>query len=566
MTELDFNLRQEIRNCVCVLLDGTIEEAQFARLHQLLENNPAAQDYYLDFLEVSVSLRKLDWTLEMESCDNGILDQELWSQLAYTEKNAPTVELCRPQPEAVPSANPKLVVTQSQRHISKLSLVSVFTSAAAMLLLLCYAYFTPQASSEPVAVMTDGIGAVWGNAGACPKTGDPFLKNSTVHTLLSGVVKIESLLGPEIIIEGPSLFEFPDMNKVILHSGRIYVDVPKNAIGYSVLAPSFTVIDLGTSFGVSVDADGSGDVLMFSGQASLVAGRQGQTKSSHMLTEGSAKRVFAIGHQVEDIPFVSTTFVRQMDSGQNLLWRGQPLNLADIVGGGNGFGTGQIGSGIDPLTGELKPYKLPEVTTSIGGGFTAVDWNAFIDGIFVPDGGSGPVQVSTKGQVFEDCPDTDGVFWTLALNGGRIADFVDSPIVSLVLGGNEYGTRQRPAIFLHSNLGITFDLDAVRNSMPDFRIAEFRSLCGISSTGPQRFPYADFWVLVDGQLRFSREGVGASDTHPVSIPITSSDRFLTLVATDGGTDVALKENNISYPIDSDWCLFAEPYLILDSNN
>lgn len=566
MTELDFNIRQEIRNCVCVLLDGTIEEAQFARLHQLLENNPAAQDYYLDFLEVSVSLRKLDWTLEMESCDNGILDQELWSQLAYTEKNAPTVELCRPQPEAVPSANPKLVVTQSQRHISKLSLVSVFTSAAAMLLLLCYAYFTPQASSEPVAVMTDCIDAVWGNAGACPKTGDPFLKNSTVHTLLSGVVKIESLLGPEIIIEGPSLFEFPDMNKVILHSGRIYVDVPKNAIGYSVLAPSFTVIDLGTSFGVSVDADGSGDVLMFSGQASLVAGRQGQTKSSHMLTEGSAKRVFAIGHQVEDIPFVSTTFVRQMDSGQNLLWRGQPLNLADIVGGGNGFGTGQIGSGIDPLTGELKPYKLPEVTTSIGGGFTAVDWNAFIDGIFVPDGGSGPVQVSTKGQVFEDCPDTDGVFWTLALNGGRIADFVDSPIVSLVLGGNEYGTRQRPAIFLHSNLGITFDLDAVRNSMPDFRIAEFRSLCGISSTGPQRFPYADFWVLVDGQLRFSREGVGASDTHPVSIPITSSDRFLTLVATDGGTDVALKENNISYPIDSDWCLFAEPYLILDSNN
>lgn len=563
MTELDFNLRQEIRNCVCVLLDGTIEEAQFACLHQLLENNPAAQDYYLDFLEVSVSLRKLDWTLEMESCDNGILDQELWSQLAYTEKNAPTVELCRPQPEAVPSANPKLVVTQSQRHISKLSLVSVFTSAAAMLLLLCYAYFTPQASSEPVAVMTDGIGAVWGNAGACPKTGDPFLKNSTVHTLLSGVVKIESLLGPEIIIEGPSLFEFPDMNKVILHSGRIYVDVPKNAIGYSVLAPSFTVIDLGTSFGVSVDADGSGDVLMFSGQASLVAGRQGQTKSSHMLTEGSAKRVFAIGHQVEDIPFVSTTFVRQMDSKQNLLWRGQPLNLADIVGGGNGFGTGQIGSGIDPLTGELKPYKLPEVTTTVGAGFTAVDWNAFIDGVFVPDGGSGPVQVSTKGQVFEDCPDTDGVFWTLALNGGRIADFVDSPIVSLVLGGNEYGTRQRPAIFLHSNLGITFDLDAVRNSMPDFRIAEFRSLCGISSTGPQRLPYADFWVLVDGQLRFSREGVGASDIHPVSIPITSSDRFLTLVATDGGTDVALKENNISYPIDSDWCLFAEPYLIME---
>jgi hypothetical protein len=564
MTTPDHNIRQEIRSYVCTLLDGTIREEEFAYLHRLLENNSAAQDYYLDFLEISVSLRKLDWTLELESPDNGILDRELWSQLAYTENNAPALSLCRPQAESDRSVQ-KLTVIKNQRHVSKLSVFSILTSLAAMLLLLSYAHFTAPTNSEPVAVMTDCMNAVWGNTGMVPKPGDPFHNDSTVHTLLSGVVKIESLLGPEIIIEGPSLFEFPDKNKVILHSGRIYVDVPKNAIGYSVLSPSFTVIDLGTAFGVSVDADGSGDVLMFSGKASLVAGRQGQTKGSHMLTEGSAKRVFAIGHQVEDIPFVSTTFVRQMDSKQNLLWRGQPLNLADIVGGGNGFGTGQIGSGIDPLTGKLQPYRLPDTTTTAGKGFKPVNWSSFVDGIFVPGSGNGPVQVSTNGHVFEDCPETDGVFWTAALNGGQISDFVDAPVVPLVLNNREYGTPEHPSIFLHSNLGITFDLQAIRNAMPDVSITEFRSLCGISSTSPQRFPYADFWVLIDGKVRYSSKGVASSDGQFVSIFLEASDRFLTLIATDGGAGVALSDDHGVYPIDSDWCLFAEPYLILKTN-
>jgi hypothetical protein len=565
MTVLDPNIRQEIRNAVCVLLDGTIQEAQFARLHHLLESHPAAQDFYLDFLEVSVSLRKLDWTLELESPEDGILDQELWSQLAYTENNAPAVKLCRPQAETIPCMQ-KPAAACRQRPVSKLSVVSLITSLAAMLLLLCYAYFTPQSSSEPLAVMTDGIKAVWGNTGPSPKPGDPFLNDSTVHTLLSGSVKIESVLGPELIIEGPALFEFPDMNKVLLHSGRIYANVPKNAIGYSVLAPSFTVIDLGTEFGVSVDADGSGDVLMFSGKASLVAGRQGDTSGSHMLTEGSAKRVFAIGHHVEDIPFVSTTFVRQLDSAQSLLWRGQPLNLADLVGGGNGFGTGQIGSGIDPLTGKLQPYKLPDSTRTAGNGFTAVAWNPFVDGIFVPDGGNGPVQISTRGDAFVDCPDTDGNFWIPPLNGGRISDFVNKPIVPLVLNDLQYGTPAHPAILLHSNLGITFDLQAIGASMPGISIAEFRSLCGISSTSPERFPYADFWVLVDGKVRFSRRGTGASEVHSICVPIKPTDRFLTLATTDGGMNVSASGGNGVYPIDSDWCLFAEPYLILDSTD
>jgi len=564
MIELDFHTRKEIRGIVCVLLDGTLRQADFDRLQMLLEHNPPAQDYYLDLLEVSVSLRKLDWTVELGSPEDAILDEELWSQLAYTERNAPAVELCGPAVQESPYIH-KLAVPTHQRRISKLSLVSALTSLAALIVMLCYANLPPKANHEPVAVMNDSMGAVWGSASA-PAAGDTFYTDGSVHTLLSGAVKIESLLGPELIIEGPSLFEFPDMNKVLLHSGRICVNVPHNAIGYSVLAPSFTVIDLGTEFGVSVDADGSGDVLMFSGKASLVAGRQGHTQGSHMLTEGSAKRVFAIGHQVEDIPFAETAFVRQLDSRQNLLWRGQPLNLADMVGDGNGFGTGQTGFGIEPVTGKLRQYRLPDQTTTPGAGFAATDWNPFVDGIFVPDGGSGPVRISTRGHVFEDCPDTDGVFWMDALNGGRIADYLDAPVVPLMLNNTEYGNPERPAIFLHANLGLTFDLEAIRKSVPDVDVSEFRSLCGISSTGPQRFPYADFWVLIDGKIRFSSRGAGAKDIRSISIPIQPSDRFLTLVATDGGRDVSLSDDNGIYPIDSDWCLFAEPYLILNSKH
>lgn len=564
MSELNLQTQREIRCLLAMLLEGELDEAGFARFHLLLRNNDAAQQYYLDLLDVSVSLRKLDWTLEAIGARKAdVLDHELWSALSDAEKNAPAVEF-NPPACSRPVYVEKLTFPKNERHINRTSLFVVVTSLAAMLLMLAYVYFNPPVSAESVAIMRDSVDAVWGNSSLSSlKPGDLISTRDDVRTLLSGTVKIESLLGPEMIIEGPALFEFPDLNKMILHSGRVYVKVPKTAIGYTVRAPSFSVIDLGTEFGVSVANDGSGDVLMFSGKASLVTGTMGQTRGSQLLTEGSAKRIFAIDQQVQDIPFNPTAFVREMDSRDKMLWRGQAIDLADMVGGGNGLGTGQTGFGIDPVYGLLQAYKVPDLPIQSGSGhYVRTPWTRFVDGIFVPDGGKGPIEVSSEGHVFESCPDTDGVYWVGAVNGGKFMDWANSPQVMLALDGQEYGSTAHPAIFLHTNLGITFNLDAIREAMPSTELKEFRALCGISQSGPGRTPFADFWVLIDGQIKFNQSGTSPGAIRSICLPIEQDDHYLTLMTTDGGRQMCLTVDGTPYPIDSDWCVFAEPRLVL----
>ena len=63
---------------------------------------------------------------------------------------------------------------------------------------------------------------------------------------------------------------------------------------------------------------------------------------------------------------------------------------------------------------------------------------------------------------------------------------------------------------------------------------------------------ADVWVLVDGQVRFRRREInGCYGAFPVVFPIGEKDRFLTLVATDGG-------NGLEW----DWIVFGDPRLEL----
>jgi hypothetical protein len=112
---------------------------------------------------------------------------------------------------------------------------------------------------------------------------------------------------------------------------------------------------------------------------------------------------------------------------------------------------------------------------------------------------------------------------------------------------------------MHPNAGVTFDLDKIRSSMPDIRIERFAALCGVSQTAvlyaqrdwdPNKIS-VDFWVLVDGHVRFSRtlKAVPAQ-SQQVGIPVGQRERFLTLATTSPG--------DYRYC----WGMFAEPRLEL----
>ena len=255
-------------------------------------------------------------------------------------------------------------------------------------------------------------------------------------------------------------------------------------------------------------------------------------------------------------------FIRQVNSAINTtIWKGQNLNLADIVGGGNGLGTGKINMGIDHQ-GQTVMLNRP-TTIEENAAFTTVTSNRFVDSVFIPNG---QTQIDSAGTIFYDFETTNGAYSMGVLNGAWHQS-LSNPIIprhQLRLEGVEYGTREHPAIYMHANQGVTFDLEAIRQSTR-LKTARFQALCGISETAANFLEtnseasyrenrVATFKVLIDGRERFVRTDITHKDSpEKIDIELRPQDRYLTLVTTQGSIGSHV----------SDWTLFAEPTLALE---
>jgi hypothetical protein len=231
------------------------------------------------------------------------------------------------------------------------------------------------------------------------------------------------------------------------------------------------------------------------------------------------------------------------------------FDLADVVAGGNGF-SGRRNAGIDPAIG--RAVTVPRAVRNsiedfqIGDGkYHRVESISFVDGVFIIDGGRGPVQTDSSGRVFVGFPTTTNRASYYIWAGGPFPNGVP---YRTELGGVDYAASGHAVLYIEPNKGITFDLDAVRLANPDFRLVRFCATAGNTETAAAsgKAAVADLWVLVDGQVRFERWRINSSSgAMRVNIRIGDKERFLTLAATDGG-------DGDYY----DWTMFGDPRLEL----
>ena len=87
---------------------------------------------------------------------------------------------------------------------------------------------------------------------------------------------------------------------------------------------------------------------------------------------------------------------------------------------------------------------------------------------------------------------------------------------------------------MHANKGITFDLDAIRRLHPRHKLLRFSATTGNTTLQPAGA--YDTWVFVDGQPQFRREHISAPIAFRIAVELNDQNRFLTLVATDGGDE------------------------------
>ncbi len=201
--------------------------------------------------------------------------------------------------------------------------------------------------------------------------------------------------------------------------------------------------------------------------------------------------------------------------------QGQSVNLADVVGGGNGLGSGRKGIGLDARTGKVQERKFGDLGNVKPGNYAKCSYD-FVDGVFVP--AEGETKISSTNLRATDLPANGGKAWDMIRNGPVASQF------STEWGGVDYNKAGHSMIGLHANAGITFDLAAIRKAT-GFDELRFGAVVGYGGrTVP---PSAEFRVLLDGSLKANKQ-VGRNDAVPIEFEIPKDARFLTFISTDGG--------------------------------
>ncbi len=535
-------------------LDNDMLPAESRELEEYISSSKVLAAHYSRCIKMHLCMVEIETSHYLpEETSDPSLDREFWQMMALHEKTAPETEI--PQENKQRELIQEIKRSKIEYTISRSSLYSIAASVAAIFLIILFVRYAPTKGGREVAILTDSIHAKWVDVEREMVNGTSITTSDKSLFLHKGYAELLFGNQAKVTIQGPAEFEILSEDQIKLSYGRLYAMVPREAIGFTVKTPSTQIVDLGTEFGVDCNLHSDTSLHVMKGRTILIAGDK-SNKMSVEVGRGVAKKVSGNTQAVSDISCDDRLFVREIDSADNLVWRGETeISLADLVGGGSGFGEIDSFIGLNPGTGEYSS-SIGGIAYSSDDDYNPVADSEFIDGVFVPDGGAdSSIIISSLNDTFH-CPDTSGQFtYGIAVYTGdiRTQHEVISPAI---FGGHTYDNND--IVMIHSNAGITFDLEAIRQSLPQVDLTRFKAFGGMSEaiTAKVNPPDVDFWVVVDGQIRYEKRALN-EESRAISfdIELNSQDRFLTLIVTDGSKatdalrDYAVWNNDFFYLVD-----------------
>lgn len=241
---------REFDDAVAAVCHGTASEDQLQELHGLLRTEAAARDEYL-------------------------LRVELHSWLASESElhlNGPR-ELTGAFPAEAPSPEVRRGSIRGGRGKRLGSAWTWAVAAALVFLTVGFWVLRPDsnggkrgATSKAVALLNRVVDAQWEAGGPVPKLGAP-LEPGWIN-LQSGMAQVVFYSGARVVLEGPAKLQIVSPNEAFCPVGRLVAEVPPEARGFRVRTPTLAVTDLGTSFGLAVQATGS-ELHVFQGNVQV---------------------------------------------------------------------------------------------------------------------------------------------------------------------------------------------------------------------------------------------------------------------------------------------------------
>ena len=541
----------EFRLMIEQVLNGSLPDDQIDKFNNCIINDAELRGYYCEYINLTISIQRQ--CINLPDSIHSVCDHsnEIFQDLLKLEQDAPAVE-CEDD-ETIEEPVVKNTVVREYKPNRFIKIYNKLVTIAAVLLItfILYANLFPPEYSVAVGHVVDEMGIQWAISSERLDTDDILLTNQAPYVFEKGYLKLRYDEGVSVVIEGPASFEI-DKSKIFLDYGKLYAHVYDTGKGFTVQSSKTKMVDLGTEFGVVADNAGSIELHVLNGQVQFYSGLEGEDVESQKVFQENALRFDSDKGSVTHIPIDRIGFVRDCNSSLGVIWGGHPLDLADVVGGGNGFGTGLESRGVDFHSGDIIKVVSEDKN------FRITDYvkanHPYIDGVFMPDGRLGQVQVSSTGLTFGNFPDTNGDCYVPVCNNYAITKgFVDNPDLGYLILADEDISNLPPRICLHSNAGITFDLAAIRSAMPGFKIHNFSANFGMLESNLDIPTDVDLCILVDGKEVYSHPGyLSTDDMLDINIKLEESDRFLTVTCMEG---------KVNY---GDWAILINPILQLSN--
>lgn|GEM_PF-2438286 len=264
-----------------LVLDGVeLNSGQRFRLNALLLESPALRRLYVGYTGVAASL-------VLRAAEHQGADE------AHTDLERETLV----EVDFAGSAN------QSTAQTNRSSLFSRslgFAAAACLAVGVAGAtlkFFFAEINDSPRVTLVDTKNAQWEvipDDGTPPQTivveKDRFLPSESPLRIASGYAELAFPNGATMQVKGPTSLRILSEMRVELLSGIVAANVPPSAKGFTVVLPETDVVDIGTGFGIELNANGVSEVHVLDGLVE-VSESIASEEAAIPLKEGEALRI-----------------------------------------------------------------------------------------------------------------------------------------------------------------------------------------------------------------------------------------------------------------------------------
>lgn len=213
----------ELNELLGALRENTISAEQHARLNQILSEHADARRQYVQYMGLVATLHKCD----VAALAPTVVRPQRWRWVAAAVSVAALVIAAVLVRQAAPTGNEK-------------------------------------GAANFVAALTAGSEMRWNEAAANYAVGQKIPVGRC--KLNGGIALITFQSGATAMLQGPAELELLTEDKAFLHSGQVFVRAPQDGNGFKLETPTARLLDLGTEFGVSVNASGDALLQVYEGE------------------------------------------------------------------------------------------------------------------------------------------------------------------------------------------------------------------------------------------------------------------------------------------------------------